>query len=224
MPTFTTVIFDRDGVLTDFDLQAALAFLQPMVSLSLEDLIKQWIAWGNKTPFPQEATAERQFWRGFWDQVSDHLALPAAVRERLYTFDYLSIIHAYPDARPALETARAHHLQTGVLSNFPLASLGASLTTVGLADLIDAAFVARSGGTFKPHPQAYQGILAALQVAPELCLYFDDELPCVEGARALGMTAYLVDRHRPDHQLADGVVRDLSVLPALLTENKPQGE
>ncbi len=212
----SAVIFDRDGVLTDFDIQAALAVIQPLVPLSLDELIRHWIAWGAATPFPQTPEEEPAFWRGFWDHVSDQLTLSATAREPLYAFDYLTIIHAYPDARPALLAARAQGLRTGVLSNFPLATLGASLTTVGLADLIDEAYIARSGGTFKPDSRAYQGILAALQVAPEQCLYFDDEVPCVEGARALGMTAFLVDRQQPDHRLADGIVRDLSALPTIL--------
>ena len=55
----------------------------------------------------------------------------------------------------------------------------------------------------------------ALGVEPEQCLFFDDEVPCVDGARALGMSAYLVDRTRTEHELSRGIVCDLSAIATI---------
>ena len=107
-------------------------------------------------------------------------------------------------------------MKVGVLSNFSLASLDASLRTTGLAPWIDAACAATVIGVAKPNPDAYRIAAAALGVAPADCLFFDDEQECVDGARRVGMTAYRVDRRRATHDLDAGVVADLSALPALI--------
>jgi FMN phosphatase YigB (HAD superfamily) len=62
-------------------------------------------------------------------------------------------------------------------------------------------------GYAKPSPLAYQHITNALSVAPHECLFFDDEQSCVDGARAVGMIAHLVDRENEciplDHLVSD---------------------
>jgi putative hydrolase of the HAD superfamily len=70
-------------------------------------------------------------------------------------------------------------------------------------------------GAAKPAPRAYEIALDGLRVEPEQCLFFDDETECVEGARKLGLRAYLVDRQAPMHNLARFVVADLRAVPEL---------
>ncbi|HMA37053.1 MAG TPA: HAD-IA family hydrolase [Chloroflexia bacterium] len=217
-PPIQAVILDRDGVLTDFDLGAALVFFQPLLPLSLDELAQRWQRWGERVGFPRDLAAEQGFWQGFWDTLCDDLALSRAVREQLQRFDYTTLVRPFPDVRPALLTARAHGVRVGVLSNFSLASLDASLEAAGLADLVDVAAAAPVIGASKPAPAAYQYLLTRLGVGAAECLFFDDELPCVEGARALGLAAYLVQRRRQDHALAQGIVRDLSALPLLIRQ------
>lgn len=210
------VIFDRDGVLTFFDLDEAAAYFAPLVPLSVRELGQAWVDWGRARGFPRSLAAEQTFWRSFWESIGERLALPAATRERLHGFSYTSVVRAFPDARPALELARAAGRKTGVLSNFSLASLEPSLAAAGLIDLVDGICAAHVLGAAKPAAEAYLHIARELGCPPEACLMFDDEPACVEGARAAGMRAYLVDRSRSGHDPAHGVVADLSALAGLL--------
>ena len=150
------------------------------------------------------------------------LQLTPEQRERLYQFDYTTVIQPYPDARPALLAARQRDLRIGVLSNFELASIDASLESAGLSDLIDCALAAPVIGVAKPAAEAYLTTARALGVPAEQCLYFDDELPGVEGASAVGMHAYHVDRNLTAHDLSRNKVCDLSVISQLfpLLQNK----
>lgn len=210
------VIFDRDGVLTDFDLVAAERFFAPRVPLSIWEIFGRWEAMGQTQGFPTTLAAEQAFFTGFWNSLCDDLALPDTVRAELHAFDYATCLTVYPDVLPALAAGRAAHLRMGVLSNFALASLEHSLHRTGLAGWIDAACAATVIGAAKPAPEAYIMAATRLGVRPEECLFFDDELTCVEGARAVGMRAWHVDRRRTTHDLAAGTAADLSVLPRLL--------
>ena len=90
------------------------------------------------------------------------------------------------------------------------------LAAMGVGDLVDAACAATVIGAAKPDPRAYQIAAARLGVEPQECLFLDDEEACVAGARAVGMTAYRVDRTLQAHALDQGIVADLGVLPELL--------
>jgi putative hydrolase of the HAD superfamily len=209
------LLLDRDGVLTHFDLPLLREVLSPLVPVPLDALALRWQRWCERGG-PRTPAEEGAFWAGFWDHVADELELSEHARERLHAFDYTSAVRAFPEVRDCLLSARARGLAVGVLSNFPLVSLDASLVAAGIADAIDVARSAPMIGASKPQAAAYLALTAELRVAPEDCLFFDDEQEHVEGARALGIQAYLVDRTRAEHALAEGVVRDLSVLPALL--------
>jgi putative hydrolase of the HAD superfamily len=215
--TLRAVIFDRDGVLSRFDLEGAALFFAPRVPLSLWEISDRWEAWGARVGFPRSIAEETQFFRGFWNALCDDLGLDAAVRADLLDLDYTRYVVAFPDVRPALVAVRAAGLAVGVLSNFSLASLDASLESMGIDELVDAACAATVIGAAKPDPRAYRIAAARLGVDATECLFLDDEEVCVTGARAVGMAALRVDRTRQTHALDQGVVADLSVLPALLT-------
>jgi HAD superfamily hydrolase (TIGR01509 family) len=210
------VIFDRDGVLTYFDLPTAIAFFQPLLPLSLDEIAQKWRSRGEQVGFPRTLPEEITFFRGFWDALSNEVALSVEIRQQLQRFDYTSCLRPYPDARPTLLDARRRNLRTAVLSNFSLASLHTSLAAVNLADLVEVACAATVIGAAKPAAAAYLTICRQLKFQPEECLFFDDEIECIEGGRAVGMHAYLVDRRRTEHAIAAGVVRDLSAIAQIL--------
>lgn len=212
----SAVIFDRDGVLTQFDMAAGVAYFESLLPITVEDLTSRWQEFGDVHGFPRDLAEEKEFWRNFWESLADDLQLSLLIRSELHRIDYKRYLQPYADARPALLTAREHRLRTGVLSNFTLASLDASLTAVGLADLVDIACAAPVIGVSKPEAAAYETILSRLAVQPETCLFFDDEKPCIEGARKLGIHAYLVDRRLEQHDLANNKVKDLTALTDIL--------
>lgn len=198
------VIFDRDGVLTDFDVDWLGAYFQPIVDCPLMLLSKAWLDWCHDEAPPTNAAEEAQYWSRFWDRFADGRNLGAGARAALHAFDYTDGLIAHEDGHRALHAAKSRGLATGVLSNFPLASLERSLERVGLGGLVDVACSAPVLGASKPDRRAYEAIAKRLGVAPEECLFIDDEWPCVMGAHDAGMMAVHLERGRAVTPISEG--------------------
>jgi putative hydrolase of the HAD superfamily len=124
----------------------------------------------------------------------------------------------YEDALPVLEELRRLGLKLALVSN-------------GVRDLddfvlhhrldVDAAVCSRQHGRIKPHETIFRAALERLGVEPAEAAMVGDSLEDdVEGARALGMRAFLVDRENryPD---VEGRLPDLYALPAALGLPRP---
>jgi putative hydrolase of the HAD superfamily len=119
----------------------------------------------------------------------------------------------FEDAFPVLEELRAAQLRLGLVSN-------------GIRDLrefvvhhrldVDAVVGSRSHGFVKPHPTIFQSALQQLGVEPAEAAMVGDSLEeDIEGARALGMRAILIDRD-DRHPEVEERLTDLYGLPAAL--------
>lgn len=210
------VIFDRDGVLTEFDIDAAQAFLQPRLNMSLMELAQRWVKWSDIIGTPKSEVEEADLFRGFWTYVSELEGLSDTVRQELFDFDYVEVIRPFADAQSALKFCKQLGLKVGVLSNFSLATLDQSLVGGGLVNWVDYAAAAPVIGYAKPQAEAYQHVVKKLAIAAEECLFLDDDPSYVEGAREVGMEAYLVNRRLLTHDLENYLISDLSALPELL--------
>jgi putative hydrolase of the HAD superfamily len=124
----------------------------------------------------------------------------------------------YEDALPVLEELRRASLRIGLVSN-------------GIRDLtefvahhrldVDAIVDSRRHGRVKPHPTIFQAALELLAVAPAEAVMVGDSLEeDVEGARALGMRALLVDREQRHPEVEERLI-DLYGLPAALGLVRP---
>jgi HAD superfamily hydrolase (TIGR01549 family) len=98
----------------------------------------------------------------------------------------------YDDALPALEALRSHGLKIGLVSN-------------GQRDLdefarhhsldVDVCVGSLAHGRVKPHRSIFEAALSALCAAPaEAAMVGDSPADDIDGARALGMRAILLDR------------------------------
>jgi HAD superfamily hydrolase (TIGR01549 family) len=127
--------------------------------------------------------------------------------ERSLNFDL------YDDALPTLELLRRHGLKLGLISN------GARDLDEFVADHkldVDAAVGSRGHGWTKPHPSIFRAVLDRLGVEPdEAAMVGDSPEDDIEGAQALGMRAFLLDRENvyPDHE---DRLTDLRALPAAI--------
>jgi HAD superfamily hydrolase (TIGR01549 family) len=119
----------------------------------------------------------------------------------------------YEDALPAIEELRRHDLRIGLVTN-------------GQRDLdefvahhrldVDVAVGSKAHGRIKPDPSIFVAALEALGVAPgEAAMVGDSKEDDVEGARALGMHAILLDREGLDPDAEDRIDTLLG-LPAAL--------
>ena len=119
----------------------------------------------------------------------------------------------YDDALPALEWLRERGLLIGLLSNSSR-DLDEFVAHHGL--LADAVLTSHAHGKTKPHETIFHALLAKLGVQPEEALMVGDDLEAdIEGARAIGMRAVLLDR---EGRYADveGRLDDLRELPVVL--------
>jgi putative hydrolase of the HAD superfamily len=124
----------------------------------------------------------------------------------------------FEDALPVLEELRAAQLRLGLVSN-------------GIRDLrefvvhhrldVDAVVGSRAHGFVKPHPTIFQAALEQLGVERDEAVMVGDSLEeDVEGARALGLRAILIDRD-DRHPEVEERLTDLYGLPAALGLARP---
>ena len=118
---------------------------------------------------------------------------------------------AFPDAAPALRELRARGLKLVVCSNWDC-SLPQVLASTGLLDLVDGVVASANVGADKPAPQVFERALELCGCEPGEALHVGDSpVADVEGARAAGMRAVLIDRSG-----GEGDIASLAELPALL--------
>jgi HAD superfamily hydrolase (TIGR01549 family) len=119
----------------------------------------------------------------------------------------------FDDALPVLDDLRAHGLKLGLLSNTGR-DLHGFVAHHGIE--VDAILTSRVHGKTKPHATIFRAMLGELRVAPAAAVMVgDDPTDDVDGARAVGMHAWLVDREGrfPEHP---DRLTDLRSLPAAL--------
>ena len=122
----------------------------------------------------------------------------------------------FDDAIPVLELLRGRGLKVGLLSN-SARDLGRFVEHHDLT--VDAVLTSRDHGKTKPHEAIFLRMLELLDVAPPDAVMVGDQLEDdIEGARAVGMRALLIDRdgRHPD---VSGRLTDLRALPAALGLN-----
>ena len=119
----------------------------------------------------------------------------------------------YEDALPALAALREHGIKIGLVSNGSR-DLEEFVAHHGLD--ADCVVGSRAFGRTKPHPDIFRHALAQLGVeAGEAAMIGDSYEDDIEGARALGMKAFLLDRDGR-HPEEPERLPDLFALPAAL--------
>ena len=119
----------------------------------------------------------------------------------------------YDDVLPTLESLRSHGLKLGLVSN-TARDLGAFVAHHALD--VDAALSSRAHGKVKPHGSIFLAVLEQLGVdAADTAMVGDTPADDVDGARALGIRAFLLDREGR-FPGSDARLTDLRELPAAL--------
>jgi HAD superfamily hydrolase (TIGR01549 family) len=167
-----------------------------------------------------ELVHDEEIWVAFTEQIvmrmggeSDPERARACATDMVREWERHENFTLYEDALPTLEELRRHELRIGLVSN-------------GQRDLdefvvhhdlhVDALVGSKAHGRVKPHPSIFTAALDALDVLPgEVAMVGDSYEDDIEGARALGMRAILLDRDglRPD---ASDRIDTLLALPAAL--------
>jgi putative hydrolase of the HAD superfamily len=165
-----------------------------------------------------ELDHDEEVWVAFTEQIirgmggNSDRAYECAVEmtrawEHAYNFDI------YDDVLPTLAELRAYGLRLGLVSNTGR-DLEQFVRHHGLD--VDAALASGAHGKTKPHPTIFLAVLERLEVDPAEAVMVGDSLDDdVEGARAVGMEAILLDREDRYPEVEDRL-RDLLALPAAL--------
>jgi HAD superfamily hydrolase (TIGR01549 family) len=170
-----------------------------------------------------ELVHDETIWHAFTQDIFVRMGGPkeiasACATEIEHGWERSENFELYEDVLPVLDELRSQSLRLGLVSN-------------GVRDLsefvahhrldVDAIVDSRSHGWVKPHPTIFQTALDRIGVqAEEAAMVGDSLAEDVEGARALGLRAILVDRD-DRHPDVEGRVTDLYALPAALGLARP---
>jgi putative hydrolase of the HAD superfamily len=170
-----------------------------------------------------ELLHDESIWHRFTEEIFTGMGGPEAIASECATeveegWGVSENFELFEDVMPVLEELRRAELRIAVVSN-------------GVRDLtefvahhrldVDVIVDSRSHGRVKPHPTIFQAALAALGVTPADAVMVGDSLEeDVEGARALGMRAILIDREER-HPDVEERLTDLYGLPAALGLARP---
>jgi putative hydrolase of the HAD superfamily len=171
-----------------------------------------------------ELLHDETIWHRFTEEIFLGMGGPAEIASECATeiergWEVAENFELFEDVLPVLEELRAAGVKIGLVSN-------------GIRDLtefvahhrldVDAIVDSRSHGRVKPHPTIFQAALDALEVhAHDAVMVGDSPEEDIEGARALGMEAILVDRDER-HPDVEPRLTDLYGLPAALGLRRPR--
>jgi HAD superfamily hydrolase (TIGR01549 family) len=164
-----------------------------------------------------ELDHDQEIWILFTERIIEGMGgsgdTYAAATEMTANWEHAHHFELYDDALPVLAALRAHGLKLGLLSNTER-DLGLFVTHHGLD--VDAVLTSRLHGKTKPHDSIFRRMLELLDVpAAEAVMVGDTVEDDVEGAKAVGMRAILVDREGL-YLDADDRLDDLGALPRAL--------
>ncbi|MGB2951797.1 MAG: HAD family hydrolase [Gaiellaceae bacterium] len=165
-----------------------------------------------------ELDHDEEVWVLFTEQIirgmggnSDRAYECAAAMTRAW--EHAENFEIYEDVLPVLTDLRERGLRLGLVSN-TARDLGKFVAHHGLD--VDAVVSSGAHGKIKPHPAIFRAALERLEVEPaEAAMVGDSPEDDVEGARALGMQALLLDREGRYPEILDKLT-DLRALPAAL--------
>ena len=170
-----------------------------------------------------ELLHDDSIWHRFTEEIFVGMGGPEAIAAECATeiergWEVSANFELYEDVLAVLDDLRAYALKLGLVSN-------------GIRDLhefvahhrldVDAIVDSRTHGRVKPHPTIFQAALDRLDVRADDAVMVGDSLEeDVEGARALGMRAILVDRDDRYPDVAERLT-ELYALPAALGLARP---
>ncbi|MGY4617673.1 putative hydrolase of the HAD superfamily [Bradyrhizobium sp. USDA 4472] len=144
--------------------------------------------------------SERDYWLARSREVGrlvgeDWLDMQTFVR-RARGADPMLVIR--PEAERAIRTAREGGRKLAILSNELDLFYGADFRRrLPLLDHFDVIVDATHTGILKPDPRAYRAVCNALELAPQACVFVDDQDRNINGAVACGFNAVRFDVRHP---------------------------
>ncbi|HSW01222.1 MAG TPA: HAD family phosphatase [Sedimentisphaerales bacterium] len=189
------VLFDWGGVLIDNPAPGLMSFCAGALGVSVEDYIRAHNACGEA--FQKGSISERVFWQ----RVCERLGCPTPRQASLWGEAFRAVYSPREEVFALARGLRRQGYRTSLLSNTEAPAMEFFLELD--YDAFDAATFSCADGVAKPERQIYEIATRKLGLAPAQCVFIDDKLEFVEGARAAGMRGVL-------YQDLDQVRRDIT--------------
>ena len=159
---------------------------------------------------------ESDFWRAFLNRVRSHLdggvVTPSAFEKLANHFRSAGAWAVYDDVVATLEELTRLGFTLGIVSNWD-SYLPNLLASLGLHRFFPVVAVSAIEETGKPHPEIFRRACRRLDVRPAEALHVGDSVAeDLEGARAAGLSALLLDRQNLHVEIADRIT-SLAELP-----------
>ncbi len=187
---------------------------------SLDDAWSEW-----QTPLGPDHSAHsisEQSWRAVHAGVHAHrieamgieAALATAIADRVVDLQADPAGYAlFDDSAPALERLANAGIASLIVSNH-IWRLPEIVVALGIGSRLAGVLTSARVGYRKPHPRIYAAALRLAACEPSQVIFAGDSVGHdIEGPRAAGMRALLLDRELPPGERGDGVVRSLLDLP-----------
>jgi putative hydrolase of the HAD superfamily len=225
-----TLVAPRDSYATVYSsVLATMGVVRP-VEVFEEALRTSWDEMGRIVPkgvdrYGHFPGGETEYWLRFARRTIEQVAqepLPSGFAE-----DALELLsesfrlgeswRLFPEVIPVLGSLKADGIRLAVVSNWD-SRLPGLLETLGLAPYFDAVVFSHAVGVEKPHPGIFRSALERIGADAASTLHVGDvpELD-LEGARAAGIDAVLVDHHGR-HATLHERLEDLRPLPQVARE------
>jgi 2-haloacid dehalogenase len=216
----SSYVFDAYGTL--FDVHAAIARHRAAAGADADRLSDIWRT--KQLEYTWTLTLAGHY-ADFWTLTERALdfalarvpSVDRALRPKLLEA-YLTL-DAFSDARTALYNLKAGGARLAILSNGTPRMLDTVVRAAGIAELLDSVLSVDAVRQYKPRPEVYALVTAALTVGPDDVVFVSSNRWDVMGAVSFGFKGVWVNRaHMPDEYADLAPLRqipDLGDLPSL---------
>ena len=204
-------VLAKEGHIHDL---SAIDTLMPLVDEYYEDRYR------TDDTFWTDEGETSQVWIGMYSLLCRRLGIadePERIARLVYdAFGDPARWQAYADVKPAFDRLRERRLALGVISNWDR-RLAALLGGLGLGGRLSTVVCSAEVGLRKPDPRIFELACSRLGVMPSEAVHVGDHhYADVVGAKAVGMTPVLIDRHRGAQVQGGLFLRTLDELESVL--------
>lgn len=213
-------VFDAYGTL--FDVHAAIARHRDEIGPDADRLSELWRA--KQLEYTWTLTLAGRY-ADFWSLTQQALdyafaRFPSADRRLgAKLLEAYQALDAFPDARATLKELKRRGHRTAILSNGSPHMLQAAVTAAQIGADLDFVLSVDSIRVYKPRPEVYALVPAAMQVEPGKVVFVSSNRWDVMGAASFGFRPAWINRTNLPDEYADRppalVLRDLTALLAI---------
>ena len=186
-PRAEALLLDFDGVVRRYD-PAVKAEVETRFGVPAGTVLQTALEWPRLLPAVTGEVSRAEWLDGVAMTLTEQVGGAERARSLVVEWDsYRGEV--VPEVLAFVREVRAAGIPVGLATN-ATNDLQADLEALGIADVFDVVVNSSDIGVHKPAREFFLAACAAVKVAPERCLFVDDQDRNVRGARAAGLSAY----------------------------------